>query len=858
MKIAVVDLESTGPRYEQGDRIIQIGAVLYEDGHLIAKHQMYINPLRKIPDAITQLTGIKDSDVTEAPTFEAVAGLWYQRLKDCVFVAHNLNHDYVFLEKHFQAAGYDFSCPCMDTVFLAKILLPRASGYNLAALSQYLELPLIQAHDALADAWFTSILLAYLSRKVTKMVDNLKANLTEIVSESDHQELLFFQHPEKFSFKEAEEVLDKNYPSVDQNNTLASSGKTDIFMGQVEWILSQCSDKPHLLIEAKQGPLNRDMAVKIANQVHGPCILCMSQLDSVFETMKRLELQKSFARLKNYSSYIDWDHFQAVWRHCRHSKKLNQQEWILLAATLTWLDETDEGCLDELNSEFKLGAFLDKYHYLKKASTSNHFFQKALKRAFESDCILTDHTSYLWLIQSLTESEKRSLQDRHLIIDQVGFFAEVMLWQANRSFEMSRTLTLIHQVLDALERYHLTYEQHQIKKRLQSMSQELRDWVRRLEMELTPRFAWCERQTKRDIYYGRQDPTGQMLTNSLFGLKKQWQDQAFLLEDLPHDNAYLQEKWSLLIKQFQALMTIDFQLPKLDERAEGIRQDHLSFYYSLSFEQYQDHFYQFVFQQKFLRVPSQEVRTYIDNFRSCLLIGQGDILYQQKLGVYDKLSLHNFSYLVLENMMQAIEIALPSEYLYKDSDYQDQWSGQVRMLAELLRDTEENKEEKWIKWVVVNTKQQVIDTHQILKDSLQDKKDWIILGQTVSGSIMKLKRYAKELNRTVIVVQWQAVIQEQFDLKEIASDLFWIRLPFKGLDHTHSLAQADDLGLAEHEVFDQIFIPRMIQDFRQGIYYFQQSFQIEHWYLLDDRVFTKYYSKEIRQRLESFLTFNLQ
>lgn len=207
--------------------------------------------------------------------------------------------------------------------------------------------------------------------------------------------------------------------------------------------------------------------------------------------------------------------------------------------------------------------------------------------------------------------------------------------------------------------------------------------------------------------------------------------------------------------------------------------------------------------------------------------------------------------------MQAIEMILPSEYLYKDSDYRDQWLGQVRILADLLRDIDDN-ESQWIKWIVVNTRQQVIDTYQILKETLQDKKDWIILGQTVSGSLMKLKRYAKELNRTVIVVQWQSVIHEQLDLKEIASDLFWIRLPFKGLDHTHSLAQADDLGLAEHEVFDQIFIPRMIQDFRHGIYYFQESFNVEHWFLLDDRVFTKYYSKEIRQRLESFLTFNLQ
>ena len=857
MKIAVVDLESTGPRYEQGDRIIQIGAVLYEDGHLIAKHQMYINPLRKIPDAITQLTGIKDSDVVDAPTFEAVAGLWYQRLKDCVFVAHNLNHDYVFLEKHFQATGYQFSCPCMDTVFLAKILLPRASGYNLAALSQYLELPLVQAHDALADAWFTSVLLSYLSGKVSKMDEALKENLLEIVSELDHQELLLFQQPELFSFKEAEEVLDKNSHSANHEASQALSQKSDLLNGQIQWVLAQLSKKPHLLIEAKQGPMNRDMAIRIADQVQGPCLICLSHLESVFETINGLDLKKSFSRLKNYYSYIDLQHFQAVWQHCRQDKKINQQERILLAASLTWLNETDEGCFDELNTEFKLGAFLDKYSFLKKVSGPNHFFQKAVNRALESECILTDHSSYLWLIQSLTEDEKRSLQDRHLLIDQVGFFAEAILWRANHNFEMSRTMTLIHQVLDSLERYHLSYEQHQIKKRLQSISQGLKEWVRRLELELNSRYAWCERQTKREIYYGSQDPIGQQLLESIVNLKNQLHNQPFLFEDLPQNNSYLRAKWSLLIGQFQALISFDTSICIENNGSKDLRLDNHSSYFSLAFEQYQDHFYQFVFQQKFLRISDNELKQYIPDFKSCLLLGQGDILYHQKLGVYDKLSLHEFSYSVLENPMQAIEMILPSEYLYKDSDYRDQWLGQVRILADLLRDIDDN-ESQWIKWIVVNTRQQVIDTYQILKETLQDKKDWIILGQTVSGSLMKLKRYAKELNRTVIVVQWQSVIHEQLDLKEIASDLFWIRLPFKGLDHTHSLAQADDLGLAEHEVFDQIFIPRMIQDFRHGIYYFQESFNVEHWFLLDDRVFTKYYSKEIRQRLESFLTFNLQ
>ena len=49
MKIAVVDLESTGPSLDKGDRIIQIGAVLIEDGVQLAEYNMLINPERQIP-----------------------------------------------------------------------------------------------------------------------------------------------------------------------------------------------------------------------------------------------------------------------------------------------------------------------------------------------------------------------------------------------------------------------------------------------------------------------------------------------------------------------------------------------------------------------------------------------------------------------------------------------------------------------------------------------------------------------------------------------------------------------------------------------------------------------------------------
>ncbi|HJE27128.1 MAG TPA: hypothetical protein K8V26_04385, partial [Limosilactobacillus pontis] len=67
---AVVDLETTGTNVNHGDRIIQIGCVLVQDGQIINQFETKVNPREKIPHTIVQLTGIHNQDVRHAPLFE--------------------------------------------------------------------------------------------------------------------------------------------------------------------------------------------------------------------------------------------------------------------------------------------------------------------------------------------------------------------------------------------------------------------------------------------------------------------------------------------------------------------------------------------------------------------------------------------------------------------------------------------------------------------------------------------------------------------------------------------------------------------------------------------------------------------
>ena len=122
-KYVVVDLETTGNNPKNGDRIIQIAAIVIEQGKIIDQYSSYINPERTIPPFIQELTGINSSDVENAPTFKDLAPYIIGILDEAVFVAHNVLFDLTFLQAELERVGYErFLGDTVDTVELAKIL----------------------------------------------------------------------------------------------------------------------------------------------------------------------------------------------------------------------------------------------------------------------------------------------------------------------------------------------------------------------------------------------------------------------------------------------------------------------------------------------------------------------------------------------------------------------------------------------------------------------------------------------------------------------------------------------------------------------------------------------------------------
>ena len=151
----VFDLETTGFSSIK-DKIIEIGAVKVENGVITDKFSTFVNPKVPIPFKITNLTGITDDMVMEAPDIEMILPQFLEFVGDAVLVAHNASFDVSFIEQNcrYQDITPDFTS--VDTVAMARILLPTLSKFKLNVVANALHISLENHHRAVDDAGATA------------------------------------------------------------------------------------------------------------------------------------------------------------------------------------------------------------------------------------------------------------------------------------------------------------------------------------------------------------------------------------------------------------------------------------------------------------------------------------------------------------------------------------------------------------------------------------------------------------------------------------------------------------------------------------------------------------------------------
>lgn len=158
MKYAVVDIETTGGRANR-DRITEVAVVLYDGEEIVDRFESLVNPECPIPYGITELTGISQEMVQDAPRFFEIGRQLVEFTEGAVFVAHNVRFDYSFLREEFKRLGFTFSRKTLCTVQLSRKVFPGLPSYSLGNLIDFFDIPVKQRHRAMADALATTRLL---------------------------------------------------------------------------------------------------------------------------------------------------------------------------------------------------------------------------------------------------------------------------------------------------------------------------------------------------------------------------------------------------------------------------------------------------------------------------------------------------------------------------------------------------------------------------------------------------------------------------------------------------------------------------------------------------------------------------
>ena len=170
----VFDIETTGLSKEK-EMITEIGAVKVADGKIIDRFSTFVNPQRPISAEITKLTGITDDMVKDAPTIENVLPEFLKFCEDTVLVAHNASFDTGFIRIAVERAGLgELHHTIVDTLELARALLPELNKHKLDIVCEHLGVTLNGHHRAVNDAEATAeVFIKFLDMLAEKKVFTL-------------------------------------------------------------------------------------------------------------------------------------------------------------------------------------------------------------------------------------------------------------------------------------------------------------------------------------------------------------------------------------------------------------------------------------------------------------------------------------------------------------------------------------------------------------------------------------------------------------------------------------------------------------------------------------------------------------
>lgn len=164
---SIIDIESNGAGFRK-ECIIDIAIFKYDGHKIVDQFISLVNPESDITPFVQKLTNISPKMVKTAPKFHELAKRVIEITEGTTLIGHNIDFDYRMLRQSFQRLGYDYQINTLDTIPLAKKLIPDEVSYSLGKLVRSLGIPLVNAHRAEGDARATLELFKLLVSKDTE------------------------------------------------------------------------------------------------------------------------------------------------------------------------------------------------------------------------------------------------------------------------------------------------------------------------------------------------------------------------------------------------------------------------------------------------------------------------------------------------------------------------------------------------------------------------------------------------------------------------------------------------------------------------------------------------------------------
>ena len=169
-RYVALDIETTGLN-PAVDRIIEVGMARVEDGQITQKYSTLVYPGISVSERITELTGIHNEELAGKPRIEEIIGDITRFIGDWPILGHNVTFDFSFLKRAAVNNGYTITDDGIDTLKIARRLLPELEHKNLSFLCQYFNIDPGRSHRAYDDALATAVVFEQMKKEFPEEKD---------------------------------------------------------------------------------------------------------------------------------------------------------------------------------------------------------------------------------------------------------------------------------------------------------------------------------------------------------------------------------------------------------------------------------------------------------------------------------------------------------------------------------------------------------------------------------------------------------------------------------------------------------------------------------------------------------------